>query len=268
MKFMEWNIHGQGNYNNLYKMPTKIITTAVGEKKPDVAVFLEYIEKPKCPLKQWLIDNGYCPISTKPSKSGNGVLIAVKKEYSPKKKDEGIEYLSVLITKESKEIEVIGMRILTQGKYKNYINREELFDNNMKEPKNDNFVMLFDANCGIPKKCNHIDYKYTDNNRKYYSYQYIRKFTKNNNLNFIAPGADYYPIHSHTVTYYKDSKEIKLFSKTDLAISSFGKVTIDNDNYDWSFLESKEYNGKTENDVLSKLENLPDHGILLFNIDI
>ena len=242
---------------------------------PDVIVLLEFIE-----FANGYMDIRYCLTqldfniyTTKYDKGANGVLIAIKKDYSSEFVKEDKEYLEVSINfSENSFFSVIGMRILTQGEYTKYLKRRELLDLRLTDIKNDekSFILLFDANNGAIQYESDKNFIYSKGERKDYSYQYIwRNVEDDYHWSLITPdkGGPYIN-GKYSIVTGKNYPE-NYHTKEDHIISSFSEELFSQVDYYWNFVnESNGYGKRGPKDYISDLKGVPDHAVLIAEIDI
>lgn len=276
MKFMEWNIHGMGGYGK-YEIPVNMIINTIVDINPDVFVLLEFIECANgfCDLQNAFSKLHYSMFLTKIKKGANGVLIAVRDTIIAEKVIEKSEYLEIKIKYNDNDwMNVVGMRILTQGNYKNFAKRRELFVqrlNHLKE-QNNNFIMLFDANNGAIQFESNKEFEY-QGVRKNYSYQYIWRTVENQyKWSLITPdqGGPYSIIDGGKYSAVTgENKPENYHTKEDHIITSFEKAKFKNVDYYWDFVNKRNgYGNRTRSDVLSDLIGLPDHAVLVAEFNI
>lgn len=262
---MEWNIHGMAGYGN-YLIPVHLIMDTVLKIEPDVLVLLEFVEYAPgyTDLNNSLEKEHYNVYTTKYRVGSNGILIAVKNSHkSEKTSDEGTEYLEIKLV--DNNFSVIGTRILTEGKYKDFSNRKKLFEEILQKQVDKEFVLLMDANNGSIYNEKNKDQTYAGE-REHYNYQMIwREVEDERNWSLITPnqGGPYNGGKYSFVSGENPNGE-NYHTKEDHIISSFPKEKFVAIDYYWDFVnKANGYGDRTKTDILSDLIGLPDHGILV-----
>lgn len=276
MRFMEWNIHGMGGYGR-YVIPVNVIANTIMDIKPDVLVLLEFVECANgfCDLQNTLNKLHYKIFLTEIKKCSNGILIAVKDTFEAEKVMEESEFLEIKLKyTDNKWLYVAGMRILTQGDYQSFENRKKLFDARLKILKEQerDFILLFDANNGsIQYECDK-KFIYKEGERQHYSYQYIWRTVEDEySWSLITPdqGGVYNGGKYSVVTGENTKKEENYHTKEDHIISSFKKDKFQKQDYYWDFVSKRNgYGKRSKSDVLSDLIGLPDHAVLIAELNI
>lgn len=269
MRLMEWNIHGMGG-TNYERIPVQIIIDEVKEISPDVIVLLEFIKERDGwrELNDSLDKLEYEIHTTEYVPKRNGVLLAIRKKWRSEKVKEDIEFLEIKMGSAENSITIIGTRILTQGKYKKFLERKKLFDSLLSRLPKTHFIMLYDANNGMIFSEKDKNYAY-DGERKDYNYQYIWRQVEDRGWCLITPdkGGSYNHGKYSFITGKHEPENYH--TKEDHIISSFPEKNFKNADYIWDFVNYKNgYGNRTQTDVISDLNGLPDHGILVADLDL
>lgn len=121
MKLIEWNIHGAAGYGN-YSMPSFIANTIL-DLNPDVAILVEFVFAEGWGMVKKSLEKHYYLLSSPYVSGTNGILIAIKKEVAGAgenmelvadlhtEQPELPNFLQVKVLEGNKEINVLGVRI-------------------------------------------------------------------------------------------------------------------------------------------------------------
>lgn len=274
LKFMCWNINGRAGFGN-YSIPVKIILDVIIQQKPHIIVLTEFISVANgcIDLKNSLNDLGYCVDVSPYQVNNNGILIAYKKEY--KQETQKIKslyepnFMCTQIKLDKKKLVIAGIRIIPTDNWSDRKIQLKKFFNELNEMPTDlDFIAAGDFNNGnIQFECNK-NFDYPNCNRSYYNYQMIWRDVENNKWSLITPdqGGPYKGGKYSIIT--KDGEK-KYHTKDDHIISSLSKDKFKNVDYNFDFVcEANGYGKLKSDDYLSDLIGLPDHAILISEINL
>ena len=276
LKIISWNINGRAGFGN-YIIPVKPIMDTIIKQIPDVIVLTEFISV-ACgfqDLKYSLSELGYRVDISPYQVNTNGILIAYKKEYISNiinvKSLREPNFLYTQITVNEKELVIAGVRITTSN---DWSDRKSQFEQVVKELKivysnNVDFILAGDFNNGNIQFESNLNHEYT-NQRKKYNYQMIWKIIEHTEKwALITPdqGGQYVGGKFSIVTRSND--DMKLYhTKDDHIISTFSKDEFYIVDYSFDFVTKENGYGELKpTDYLSHLHTLPDHAVLIAEIN-
>lgn len=257
IKIMEWNIHGAGGYEN-YSIPNFIADTIL-RKKVDIVIIVEFIAGKGWDRLGKTLGKTYDLFVSPYTDKTNQVMIALKKstDFEVEKihtedplEREKPEMLQIETKFNGKFLTIIGVRIKTQGTTKQAESQFEFLNDHLKSLGNSYVLCAGDFNV--------------------WKNPLSKKLTISTN-NIFTPKYSMIPGDFNTLTTW--SAVIKK-PKTNV----IGKALIDHiitisigmhsAEYNWDFVTfDNGYGNRKPEDYKSDLLGLPDHAILLAELE-
>ncbi|MGN0494773.1 MAG: endonuclease/exonuclease/phosphatase family protein [Lachnospiraceae bacterium] len=272
-KIMEWNINGRTGYGGHYQIPVKLLVDTIQEEAPDIMVLVEFVKvNGYDDLSALLNEMGYSIFSTKYQRGRNGIAIIVRSELQPiyveeridmENSDKWPDYLKVDID----DLSIVGTRIRVDSDFSKRKEQLDLLLNRM-EKSDKHFAVLGDYNNANIKNEEDMLFEVYDGQRQYYNYQMIwREVEKNRQWSLLTPdqGLGYNSQYS-IVTDYKGYIS---HTKDDHMITDLPKELCRVCKYKWDFVNERNgYGKRNSSNVLSDLIGLPDHAILVTEVEV
>lgn len=271
-KIMEWNINGRTGYGGHYQIPVKLLVDTIQEEAPDIMVLVEFVNvNGYYDLSTLLNEMGYSIFSTKYQRGWNGIAIIVRSELQPVFVEERInmgnsdkwpDYLKVDIN----DLSIVGTRIRVDSDFSKRKEQLDLLLNRM-EKYDKHFVVLGDYNNANIKNEEDVLFETYDGQRRYYNYQMIwREVERKRKWSLLTPdqGLGYNSQYS-IVTDYEGYIS---HTKDDHMITNLPKELCRVCKYKWDFVNERNgYGKRNSSNVLSDLIGLPDHAILVTEVE-
>jgi len=282
---VEWNIHGAASmgWNNNYEIKKNFVDELM-VKKYHIIILVEFIiSKGWDYFQEKLNENRYAWFMTYTS-SQNGILLAVSKdefdiEHAQVVRDmdtaqpEKPDFLQVTVKHNNEPFTIIGTRIRVGDKNNNlnmdFQSRKNQFDGLKDHLTNINNTTLImgDFNNGSIFNEYNKQYIYSNCARQYYNFQMLWRDVEGKiNWNFNTPdkGGTYGNKFS-IVTEEKHTKKT-YYTKEDHIISK--GLDITDCDYKWDFVKAENgYGSLNYRNFKSKMKGLPDHAMLVVDID-